>query len=110
MTQEAQGTIQKVFNPIEGIELAEGALAPINSVLEDRDHGIFLYHGDCLEILDQVAEKYSDGCFDMIFADPPYFLSNGGITCHAGKMVKVDKGDGISHAELRRTTILIGNG
>ena len=28
-----------------------------------------------------------------IFADPPYFLSNGGITCHAGKMVKVDKGD-----------------
>ncbi len=31
--------------------------------------------------------------FDAIFADPPYFLSNGGITCHAGKMVKVDKGD-----------------
>ncbi len=29
----------------------------------------------------------------MIFADPPYFLSNGGISCHAGKMVKVDKGD-----------------
>ncbi len=28
----------------------------------------------------------------MIFADPPYFLSNGGITCHAGKMVQVDKG------------------
>lgn len=29
---------------------------------------------------------------DMIFADPPYFLSNGGTTCHAGKRVKVDKG------------------
>ena len=28
----------------------------------------------------------------MIFADPPYFLSNGGISCRAGKMVKVDKG------------------
>jgi site-specific DNA-methyltransferase (adenine-specific) len=28
----------------------------------------------------------------MIFADPPYFLSNGGITCHAGKMVSVNKG------------------
>ena len=28
----------------------------------------------------------------MIFADPPYFLSTGGITCHAGKRVKVDKG------------------
>jgi site-specific DNA-methyltransferase (adenine-specific) len=33
------------------------------------------------------------GCVDVIFADPPYFLSNGGITCHAGRMVKVDKGD-----------------
>lgn len=30
---------------------------------------------------------------DLIFADPPYFLSNGGITCQAGKMVSVDKGD-----------------
>jgi site-specific DNA-methyltransferase (adenine-specific) len=29
----------------------------------------------------------------MIFADPPYFLSNGGITCHAGRMVSVDKGE-----------------
>jgi site-specific DNA-methyltransferase (adenine-specific) len=28
----------------------------------------------------------------MIFVDPPYFLSNGGITCHAGKMVSVNKG------------------
>ena len=28
----------------------------------------------------------------MIFADPPYFLSNGGITCHAGRMVSVNKG------------------
>jgi site-specific DNA-methyltransferase (adenine-specific) len=29
---------------------------------------------------------------DMVFADPPYFLSNGGITCHAGRMVSVNKG------------------
>ena len=28
----------------------------------------------------------------MIFADPPYFLSNGGVTCQGGKMVSVDKG------------------
>ena len=28
----------------------------------------------------------------MIFADPPYFLSNDGITCHAGRMVSVNKG------------------
>ena len=31
--------------------------------------------------------------FDTIFADPPYFLSNDGITCHSGKMVSVNKGD-----------------
>lgn len=37
--------------------------------------------------------KYPEGKFDMIFADPPYFLSNGGITRHARKMVKVDKGE-----------------
>jgi len=33
-----------------------------------------------------------ESCIDMIFADPPYFLSNGGITCHAGEMVSVNKG------------------
>jgi site-specific DNA-methyltransferase (adenine-specific) len=54
---------------------------------------VALVHGNSLEVLDALAEKFIDGCFDCIFADPPYFLSNGGITCHAGKMVKVDKGD-----------------
>ncbi len=44
--------------------------------------------GDCTEILNQAREN----SVDMIFADPPYFLSNGGITCHAGKMVSVNKG------------------
>jgi site-specific DNA-methyltransferase (adenine-specific) len=52
-----------------------------------------LYHGNCLELLDAIAAKYPEGRFDAIFADPPYFLSNGGISCHAGRMVKVDKGD-----------------
>ncbi len=58
----------------------------------DEKRGIRLYHGNCLELLDRLAAAYPDGLFDVIFADPPYFLSNGGITCHAGKMVKVDKG------------------
>ena len=31
--------------------------------------------------------------FDMIFADPPYFLSNGGISMQSGKVVCVDKGN-----------------
>ena len=43
--------------------------------------------------MDKLIKKFPEGKFDMIFADPPYFLSNGGISCHAGKMVKVHKGD-----------------
>ena len=63
---------------------------------EDRLHEkpfIRIYHGNCLDLLDEIYRKYGEaGRFAAIFADPPYFLSNGGITCHAGKMVKVDKG------------------
>ena len=62
-------------------------------VFTDSTSGAYLFQGNCLEVMDKIAEKYPKGCFDMIFADPPYFLSNGGISCHAGKMVKVDKGD-----------------
>jgi site-specific DNA-methyltransferase (adenine-specific) len=43
--------------------------------------------------MDALIEKYPNGLFDMIFADPPYFLSNGGITCYSGKIAKVDKGN-----------------
>src|SRR6202008_3008904 len=56
---------------------------------DDPKHHIRLYHGDCLELLAQIPES----SVDLVFADPPYFLSNGGITCHAGKMVSVHKGD-----------------
>ena len=37
-------------------------------------------------------KKINDKSIDMIFADPPYFLSNNGITC-SGKMVNVNKGE-----------------
>lgn len=47
-----------------------------------------LYNGDCLEKLKEIPEN----TFDMIFADPPYMLSNGGITCQSGKIALVDKG------------------
>ena len=59
----------------------------------DDARDMCLYHGNCFELLDAIAAKYPEGRFDCIFADPPYFLSNGGITCHAGRMVKVDKGN-----------------
>ncbi len=67
--------------------------SPPRLAYHDDARGLWLYHGNCLELLDAIAAKYPEGRFDCIFADPPYFLSNGGITCHAGKMVKVDKGD-----------------
>jgi len=52
------------------------------------DGNFVLYHGDCLSILNQLP----DNSVDMIFADPPYNLSNGGFSVHAGRMVSVDKG------------------
>src|SRR5437764_13006755 len=55
---------------------------------EDARHGIRLYRGDALELLQRAKDAY----FDLIFADPPYSLSNDGITCHAGRMVSVNKG------------------
>ncbi len=53
---------------------------------DNRDFTIV--HGDCFDVLPQFDFK-----FDMIFADPPYFLSNGGISYQAGKVVCVDKGE-----------------
>lgn len=44
--------------------------------------------GDCFKEMPKLQEK----TIDMIFADPPYFLSNGGISCHSGKQVSVNKG------------------
>ena len=52
------------------------------------DRAFTIVHGDCFDVLPQFDFK-----FDMIFADPPYFLSNGGISYQAGKVVCVDKGE-----------------
>ncbi len=62
-------------------------------VFSNDEIGVKLYQTNCLEFMDTLIDKFPEGKFDMIFADPPYFLSNGGITCQAGKMVKVNKGD-----------------
>jgi site-specific DNA-methyltransferase (adenine-specific) len=69
------------------------ATATPRVVYDDNLDGIALLQANCLGVLDDLALKHPDGCFDMVFVDPPYFLSNGGITCHAGRMVKVDKGE-----------------
>jgi len=61
---------------------------PFSVYHDDPEHFLRLLKGNCVDILNQGREN----SVDMIFADPPYFLSNGGITCHAGKMVSVNKG------------------
>ena len=48
-----------------------------------------LFQGDSLELL----KNFKENSIDMIFADPPYFLSNGTFTCQNGRMVSVNKGD-----------------
>ena len=47
-----------------------------------------LYHADSLKLLQEMPEN----SVDMVFADPPYMLSNGGFSVHAGRRVSVDKG------------------
>ena len=58
----------------------------MQKVYENGD--ITLFRGNCIEILNKATPE----SVDMIFADPPYMLSNGGITCHAGQVVSVNKG------------------
>ena len=53
-----------------------------------RSQNSALYKGDCVEVMNSLPEK----SIDMIFADPPYNLSNDGYTVHAGKRVSVNKG------------------
>ena len=52
----------------------------------DRDY--ILRSGDCRDVVPLMEEQV-----DMIFADPPYFLSNGGISVQAGRAVCVNKGE-----------------
>ena len=52
-----------------------------------------LYNDDCLKIMGKLYEDNPNGLVDCIWTDPPYFLSNDGISCQAGKVVSVNKGD-----------------
>jgi site-specific DNA-methyltransferase (adenine-specific) len=82
----------KENNTLPLMVMESSEYSPNQCVFRNDRIGVWLYHANCIEFMDMLISKYPKGKFDMIFADPPYFLSNGGITCHAGKMVKVDKG------------------
>lgn len=76
---------------------------PLKSYYKSSDGAFTLLLGDCRQLLSQF-----DFQFDMIFADPPYFLSNGGISVQSGKIVCVDKGDW--DRSFGKVIILIING
>ena len=86
------GLTVTLFEPYSNLapEL-KSALAETNPepIWHDSRRGLRLYQGDALELLHRAKSE----TFDLIFADPPYFLSSGGITCQSGRMVSVDKGE-----------------
>jgi site-specific DNA-methyltransferase (adenine-specific) len=88
-----ENTLSHLLGAYSGFYEDGADIIPSRLVFSDSDVGAYLYQANCLELMDMIIAKYPNGCFDMIFADPPYFLSNGGFTCQAGKMVKVHKGD-----------------
>lgn len=58
-------------------------------IFTDPEERVHLYQGDSLRLLASLAAN----SIDCIWTDPPYNLSNDGITCISGKMVKVNKGE-----------------
>ena len=63
-------------------------LPPPDPHWRSADGRVRLFKGDCLSVLAALPAE----SVDVIFADPPYVLSNGGTTCRAGKRTSVDKG------------------
>jgi len=59
----------------------------IKPYFKSKDKSFNLLQGDVFELLPQFDFK-----FDMVFADPPYFLSNDGLTIKNGKITSVNKG------------------
>jgi site-specific DNA-methyltransferase (adenine-specific) len=50
--------------------------------------GAVVYRADCMELM----RLMPPGSVDVVFADPPYRLSGGGVTVKSGRLAPVDKG------------------
>jgi site-specific DNA-methyltransferase (adenine-specific) len=59
----------------------------LNPFFKSTDKNYYLLKGDTMKLLPEFEHK-----FDMVFADPPYFLSNNGLSIQSGKIVSVNKG------------------
>ncbi|AJC93448.1 site-specific DNA-methyltransferase [Campylobacter volucris] len=59
----------------------------IKPIFSSQDRLFELYQNDCNKLLPQFENQ-----LDLIFADPPYFLSNDGLSIQSGKIVSVNKG------------------
>ncbi len=68
--------------------MSKEVLKEDNSVYFTKND-LTLLCGDSFELLKTIKPK----SVNMIFADPPYFLSGDGITCSGGKVVSVKKAD-----------------
>ena len=86
---EAMELVRKAYNEekiildsesFTDVEFAVGNKKP-RPYYKSPDNNFVLAHGNCFKLL-----KEFDFKFDMIFADPPYFLSNGGISLQSGKL------------------------
>ena len=67
-----------------------GTLLPsLEPAWSSHDSDLSLYLGDALELLARIP----DDSIDCVWTDPPYMLSNDGITCVADRMVSVNKGE-----------------
>ncbi len=51
--------------------------------------GAIIYQADCVELMRLMPAE----SVDVVFADPPYRLSTGGVSVRSGRLVPVDKGD-----------------
>ena len=70
-------------NVIDGIKGAKNDMKPYFAC-----ENAAIFNNDCLDVLERIQEN----SINMIFADPPYMLSNNGVTCKNGKMANVNKG------------------